>query len=116
MPDAIIETIEYDAAGNPIKTIDGEGHYVSVEYDGFGRPIKTVSEVGTIKRIAYDANDNVISSGTRVLGQDWTLTESAFDVLDKPSSVTASIGDGRTAVSTFAYDGNGNMVSAVSPK
>lgn len=62
-------------------------------YDAFGRAVATESAEGVKKRFSYDLNDNKLSDETEVSSGTWASTQYSYDVLDKPVSVSADLGD-----------------------
>lgn len=78
--DGSAELVSYDAAGNPVELVDGEGGLTvlgrdvagkitsitspsgavtTYEYDGCGRPWRTTDALGAVTELAYDADQRV---------------------------------------------------------
>ena len=54
----------YDAVGNPIRTIDQEGHVTDVEFDSMNRPTKTTYHDGMTEEDIYDGAGRSLKSTT----------------------------------------------------
>ncbi len=94
-----VETVDYDANGNPLYVFDARGMPATIEYDGFNRPVVITDAVGTSIRLGYDALGNVT----------WRAAYGAAGgaIPYRPPLV----GDpGLLAAAQFLYDDAGRMV------
>lgn len=90
----------------------------TVEYDARGRPVRTVNYNGGVSTATYtpfaielsDANDNDLSAANAARGQVSTPRREEFDVFRQRSAVVEVLGGGTTMTTTFVNDGQGRAV------
>lgn len=108
----VTETVAYDAYGNVASVTDGEGKTKSFERSPFGNALSEISSEGIVALSEYDANGNKTKEGKRsASGATAGVVEYAYDSRDRLIEKTERLDDSATRVTTYAYDGNGNVVS-----
>jgi RHS repeat-associated protein len=106
-PDGSVESIGYDAAGNPTTFVDGEGHTWSKAYDKAGSEIARTTPGGKTVHFALDSMSRIQTITTATSGAI-ALT------YDKDGNIT-NVTDALGAMTSIAYDGLGNIVGYVAP-
>lgn len=118
-PEGHVTVNTYDAVGNRITVIDANGHTVTRVYDLNNNLIAVMDPSNTdpaqdrLTQYEYD----VVGSRTAVIDAEGRRTEYTFNVrreLVEVQTETVDDQDGQQTqyVSTFAYDGSGNRISA----
>ena len=108
---------EYDENENLKKIIFPDGSQVSFEYDlRFNKVKKIIDPLGRVTLMSYDNDGNLV---TRTEAKDTPAertTSFTYDALGRVLTAT-SHGDADTeeAVTTFTYDGNGNLETVTDP-
>jgi RHS repeat-associated protein len=112
----------YDAQGDQTVDINQAGDQTTMTYDGLGRLVSTTYAFGDTVVVTYDANNNVLNkthypqsgavdpitgAAPNPITQSWTYDPVYNRVL------TAT--DALNNVTTFAYDGKGNVTSVTQP-
>ena len=116
----------YDANGNLIAIIDAAGHISRYAYDAENRLRYSIDGAGDVTEMFYDAAGRIIQStryaqaiamdglstdvaaiAARVSGSPTDITE--YRILDRDGRLAWTV-DGRGAVGTYRYDGNGNVI------
>lgn len=100
-------TFSYDTIGNPIASIDQDGHVTTFTYDAKGQLIETKNPLGDIVKTTYtptglessttDGNGGVVQNTYDLKGQ-------LIQVLDPEGNQTQ-----------YQYDANGNQILAIDP-
>ncbi|PVM82315.1 RHS repeat protein, partial [Caulobacter radicis] len=98
----IVERTDYDAAGNVIKTTDGNGAATYFYYDKAGRQVGTVDALGYLTANQLDQNGNVL-----VETRSAAALPPGFSTTSLPTPPPGS--DDRVTV--FTYDRNGQRLT-----
>ena len=106
----------YDANGNRTWTSDPDGNTTSAAYNGFDEPTSKTDASGETTTYSYDASGNLqsVSRPVTIAGQAQTQTTGYGYTDGNPGDVT-SITDPDGHAWTYAYDTDGNKISATSP-
>lgn len=111
----LIETIDaeggstrfvYDADNNVVSITDPDGNTTTFAYDARNRLVSEIDPLGKTIKYEYDAADNQ----TARVDRDGRRIQSAYDDLNRLVTETW-VGAGN--VVNYAYDGAGNLLSAV---
>ncbi len=108
-------TFEYDNRGNLFRTTNAANDYTEVYYDPSGKPVKTVDELGRATLTGYDARGRVAFSQSA--DPDGTGPRSAaiavseYDAAGNLIKTVAPNG----AIRTFSYDTLNRLVETVAP-
>jgi RHS repeat-associated protein len=102
-----VELISYDAAGNPVELVDGEGGLTVLGRDVAGKITSITSPAGAVTRYEYDGCGRPWRT-TDPLG---AVTELTYDADQRVTARTLPTGE----VETFEYDPCGRLVSRRSP-
>jgi YD repeat-containing protein len=125
----LVSTYAYDGNGNVTGATDPNGNVTRYVYDADNRLVYTIDNAGDVKKNTYDANGRVTATIAYVTpislsGLSQSPTMAAIDarvvlsagqdaiqyrVYDKDGRVRYAV-DGTGAVSSYTYDGNGNVV------
>lgn len=108
---AAVTRMDYDAAGNVIRVVDGRGETTYAFYDALGRQIAAVDAEGYLTTWVRDAEGNVtreVRYGVRVSGALDTGANPAPPA--PPRAADASLGD---RITDFTYDRNGRRLAEV---
>ncbi len=100
----------YDAYGNPKSQIDGRGNTRTLTYDAFDRLITSLTSEGIQSQSLSDANNNKVEIQTAGI-----KTNTTYNLLDKPTTVTADIDANRRASISYSYDANDNLLTTTYP-
>ncbi|MBB6344345.1 RHS repeat-associated protein [Nonomuraea muscovyensis] len=119
--DVVLESHEYDPAGNLITQITGGATPVTTvfDYDVASRLTATIFDPATLERVTafvYDANGNVLK--TTLTGAGTTrseVTEYAYDKVNQVTRTTVENGD-VDIVTTSTYDDRGLAVATTDPR
>lgn len=103
----VVESFEYDAHGNIVAYVDGEGHRWQAEYDSQGNQTRLVDPLGKAWTARYDALGNLIED-TDPTGIVWTYTHDA-------SGRSTSLTDGAGNTWSTTYDAAGRESGSVNP-
>ena len=107
-PDATTESYAYDAESRRTFTTNRLGYFTQYQYDAAGRLTNTIAPDPSTNATFYDAAGRVARS-VDSLG---TVTGFTYDGAGRRVSVTNAYGiTGLQAVTTFAYDANGNQTN-----
>jgi len=102
----------YDPLGNALSSTDPSGNTTTFQYDNLNRVIQATNAApfNYVARTYYSANGKIsrIERQTGDVTHPWQTVSTAYDVLDRVTSVTNDMGN----VVRFAYDANGNRVLA----
>lgn len=121
-------TIQYDAFGRAVRTIDANGNVREQAYDRLGRIVALRDPLGGASTSSFDAFGRVLTQ-TDALGNSTTY---AYDATARTMSVTTpegfrtvtaytrhgqvlSITDGKGQVTTYAYDREGRLLRTTTP-
>jgi RHS repeat-associated protein len=116
--DVVLSRTSYDAAGNPVLQVTGNGEKaVANLWDAAGRLVSSTLDPGGLNRVTsykYDANGNVtaksLSDGNRT-----ETTTYRYDSANRP--VAESVDNGGTSLTTtYTHDQRGNATSMVDPR
>ena len=109
----ITQSFTYSAYGNILSSTDGEGNTKTFAYTPFGLLATETSPSGIEKRYTYDANNNKTKEEVySATGGTVGTIQYEYDILDHVNKQIASIDATHTKVSTFTYDGNGNLTTS----
>ena len=108
--DETITTYTYDAYGNPLTEIDGRGNTQTLSYDAFDRLTSSLTSEGIQSQSIYDANNNKVETQTAGV-----KTNTTYNLLDKPTTVTADIENNQRASISYTYDPNDNLLTTTYP-
>lgn len=112
-------TLLFDDHNRPFRSIDENGHAVSIEYDGRGRPATYIYPEGDREMLAYDARNNPVRMTRRAKPgsslPDAVVQATWHPVWNRPTQVT----DARGGVTDITYRelgiGAGQVASAQQP-
>ncbi|WP_165959580.1 polymorphic toxin-type HINT domain-containing protein [Nonomuraea longispora] len=120
--DVELESHTYDAAGNQIKLVTGDGNAQSTTeyvYDAAGFLTSQTFDPGGLDRrtaFTYDANGNIIKTiRTGADGDRAEVTEQAYTKTNLPTRTTVENGD-EDIVTTVDYDDRGLAVATTEPR
>ena len=121
--DEATTTYDYDAAGNRILMVDGEGNETRYEYDSLNRLTKTIEQdpdgngplQSPVSEISYDAFGNV----STITDANGNTTTNFYDELNRLIQTDSPDPDGngprRSPVTRYFYDPFGNLEQSVDP-
>lgn len=126
-----VSTTAYDSASNPISRTDANLHTTTYVYDALNRPITTADAVGNVTQTEYDGGvlggcptcgatpgSALVTKQTDANGK---VTYFKYDALDRlirvvrKSGGTADTITPNDAVTSYAYDAQGNKVFETEP-
>ncbi|MCV2369752.1 RHS repeat-associated core domain-containing protein [Roseateles oligotrophus] len=125
-----LTTVGYDLAGNTLSETDANGRSSSYSYDALNRMITRTDAVGSVTRLAYDSTGpcpdcSGPTRGSRLVTRqtdgNGRVIYYKYDGLDRRIKQinkqidTADSVDGDDAVSSTAYDPEGNPISSTEP-
>ncbi|MBX3744935.1 MAG: VCBS repeat-containing protein [Verrucomicrobiae bacterium] len=93
----------FDVMGNVTSVTDANGHTTRFEFDLFDRLAASINPLGQIRRYSYDRLDRRIE----ITKPDGVVIWQEFDCLGRLTKITTP-----DDVATYAYDANGNLLSA----
>ncbi|MEO6936655.1 MAG: LysM peptidoglycan-binding domain-containing protein [Collimonas sp.] len=121
-------TIQYDAFGRVIRTVDANGNVRSQSYDRVGRVVQSIDPMNAQRTTTYDAFDRILTQsdglgnvtryGYNTATRSITLTTPegvAVTTVHTRNGQTQSITDGLGNVTQYSYDKNGNLLSTATP-
>ncbi|MCY0916351.1 LysM peptidoglycan-binding domain-containing protein [Massilia antarctica] len=114
----ITERVKYDLLGNVVANIDGAGRVLTRAYDRAGRLLSISNSAGEVmKGYAYDSYGNVSSEQGSDGFKYYTYDGANRKIKESRSGTTqfSIVGGfrGGDSISSFQYDGFGNVVQAV---
>ena len=131
--DDITAWVYYDAKGQKVAEVDGEGYLTEYVYDANGKVTResrygnkaagTVNASATLAtlRPAANAEDQVSQTTYDALGRvatstnaEGTVTEYAYDVMGRVVRTTAALGTSEVRVGLVKYDVQGRVVAELS--
>ncbi|TDE56125.1 hypothetical protein E1295_11995 [Nonomuraea mesophila] len=120
--DVDLESHTYDAAGNQIKLVTGDGNAQSTTenvYDAAGFLTSQTFDPGGLGRktaFTYDANGNIIKTTRTSADSDRAeVTEQAYSKTNLPTRTTVENGE-EDLVTTVDYDDRGLAVASTDPR
>ncbi len=102
-----ITSYEYNAAGQPIKTIDEAGREIFLSYDNIGNLLTITDNQGNITGFEYDD----AGRRTKLIDALGNATTYEYDALDRLIKQLGPSGE----VSTFVFDETGNLIQLTNP-
>ncbi len=100
----------YDSYGNPTASTDGEGWTKNGAYNLFNLLSTGTTAEGIVTSYEYDANNNKTKE-TRYLSGGTTMRSLFFyDILDHMTGSLVDTASGKTILTSFKYDENGNII------
>lgn len=114
-PDATTTSYTYDAYRNPLTVTDGRGNTKTLTYDAYDRLTATLTPEGIRTEFVYDANNNKTRTTTTLDGGVQVTADTVYNLLDKPTTLTADIDANQRATLTYAYDDNENLLTTTYP-
>ncbi|MEZ4713144.1 MAG: hypothetical protein R3A44_38500 [Caldilineaceae bacterium] len=97
------------ALGRPVSITDAAGFATVITRDSDGNPLRTVLPSGAILEGTYDNRGNLLSFTDRTVNGTTQFT------YDRTFNQVTSVTDPFRQVSTFNYDGEGNLTLATTP-
>lgn len=113
--DATTITYTYDAYGNPLSETDGRGNAKTFTYDAYDRLIATLSAEGVRDEILYDANNNRSKTSRTLASGAKATSDVIYNLLDKPTTLTADIDTNTRASISYTYDENDQLLTTTYP-
>ena len=114
-PDVTTTSYTYDIYGNPLTVTDGRGNTTTLTHDAYDRLTKTLTPEGIMSELVYDANNNKTKSTTTIESGVQVVADTIYNLLDKPTTLTADIDVNQRATLTYAYDANENLLTTTYP-
>lgn len=114
-PDATTTSYTYDTYGNPLTTTDGRGNTTTFTYDAYDRLISTITPEGIQSSILYDANNNKTRTTTTLENGAGLTADTTYNLLDKPTTLTADIDTNQRSSIAYTYDPNENLLTTTYP-
>jgi len=105
------ELMSYDERGRVLTLTDKNGNVTEFEYDTFSRLEFTLDASNIRQQMIRDGAGNIIETIDDIDGPEERSSSYTFDNLNRKVTMTA--GDG--GVTTYAYDGNDNIISTTDP-
>ncbi|HJU38905.1 MAG TPA: DUF6531 domain-containing protein, partial [Tahibacter sp.] len=102
------ETTRYDANGNAVESVDGEGRSTTRAFDDRDRMTSETAPLGRVVRYAYDGNDaKTTETRENPRGSGTQVRTFAYDDAGRMTGTT----DAENGTRAQAYDANGNVVA-----
>lgn len=98
---------EFNAYGELIEVLGGNGQSTSIEYDGNGNPVEFIANTNRTTTLIYDALDRM----KKVTNPESAESNIIFNALDQSTSV----GDLNGNNTTYTYNAFGDILSMTSP-
>jgi YD repeat-containing protein len=100
-----ITTFAYDAFGNLVESVNGEGDTTTFVYDHFGNLLRSTDGNGGVTQFTYDDDDRILT----ILDPEGHLTTNAYDAVGNRIAVTDANGHTVTRV----YDLNDRLITII---
>ncbi|MEX0962288.1 MAG: DUF6531 domain-containing protein, partial [Simkaniaceae bacterium] len=94
---SIIETFEYDALGNCVAIIDGEGQVTRRRFDGLGRVVQKELPDGALLTFDYDLDSNL----TKVQFPNGNIWKASYDSMGR--KISERLYSGRESTQQWEY-------------
>lgn len=114
-PDTTTTTYIYDTYGNPLTLTDGRGNTKTFTYDAYDHIVETLTPEGIKSEILYDANNNKTRTTLTLDNAQTLITDTTYNLLDKPTTLTADIDANQRATLSYTYDANENLLTTTYP-
>ena len=112
-PNGAVTTMAYDAKGNLLTTTDPVGATTIFTYEPVFNQVKTIRDPkGNTTTINYDVKGNPIE----IIDALSNRTQMSYDARGLLLLVTSAVGTAVQTTTSFAYNGNGNLVTTTNPK
>lgn len=105
----------YDIYGNPKTETDGWGNTKILTYDTFDRLTTSLTSEGIKTRYIYDANNNKNRTILELSPSETAITDTLYNLLDKPTTLTADIDATRRASISYTYDADDRLLTTTYP-
>jgi RHS repeat-associated protein len=105
----------YDNYGNPLTETDGRGNTKTLSYDNFDRLASSLTSEGIRTRYLSDANNNKTRTTLELSANETVITDTAYNLLDKPTTITADIDANRRASISYTYDADDRLLTTTYP-
>jgi len=102
-----ITRLFYDAFGNVVRTVDGEGHETRSEYDHFGNLVRFTDGRGGVTTYTYDGDDRLLT----VTDPEGHVTRHAYDAVGNRIRITDAAGHSVTQI----FDRNNLLIATLDP-
>jgi YD repeat-containing protein len=100
----------YDSYGNPTASTNGEGWTKSGTYNLFNLLGTGTTAEGVVTSYEYDANNNKTKETRYLSGGTAVKSQFFYDILDHMTGSLVDTASGKTLLTTFKYDENGNII------
>lgn len=109
-PDATTTSYTYYTYGNPLTVTDGRGNTTTLTYDTYDRLTRSLTPEGIVSEFNYDANNNKTRTANAQV-----VADTVYNLLDKPTTLTADIDINQRATLSYTYDANENLLTTTYP-
>jgi YD repeat-containing protein len=106
----VVTRADYDANGNVVKTVDGNGNPTYQYYDSNGNRVLQVDPAGYVIRWEYNAQGQV-ERETKYAGQLSTTFRSTLSATTTTASIHAAIPTGDDRITEYVYDRLGRITT-----
>jgi YD repeat-containing protein len=95
--------------------MDGRGNTKTLSYDNFDRLASSFTSEDIRTRYISDANNNKTRTTLELSPSETIITDIVYNLLDKPTMVTADIDATRRASISYTYDADDRLLTTIYP-